>query len=498
VWTASENLQVNAVSLLNDGNAKLRSPKMMNQNQKIRAAAILLFLFSLAIWLPAIHIPFWGDDYHFLIQANTASLEEQSIWAPFWPEKKYKSWRPLSQDSYWRVVVSALKADPRAAHVANFVLLVCAALGVGLLGFIIADSLGWPNSKASGLLAALLYSTLALHFLPVYWVSAANSSLLVLFTTLYFSAFLVAQRREGFVRFMLWVAALVAILLALLSKESAALSPILLLCLSLFVWPHSRPDKEAFLVWILSCLMVIFWLIARSEFVSDPGPEYELTLGFNNARNVASLLAWFINVPREALRMVVNGELVLGFIWAASVALPFVFGMALMYQPVSRALRPGMVFALVSFVIVAYAPYFLLNWNSYAYYAAVAVILPAIIFAQGLVRSPIAIYAVVLVGISSLLSVHVNRYLDHPGLIGRAFWAEESLSKMAAEKIEAPLFIVVADEQRFYAVGTAGIAWRLNLKQQDINLVNACPKAALLNKQCFEMKKNGEFVRLEE
>ena len=82
----------------------------------------------------------------------------------------------------------------------------------------------------------------------------------------------------------------------------------------------------------------------------------------------------------------------------------------------------------LAFPVVAYAPYFPLSWNSYAYYAAVASML---------------------LGCSGWLAVVGTRHLDHPGLIGRARWAEATFRQLEQRPIKPPLWVQVQDEHRF-------------------------------------------------
>jgi hypothetical protein len=45
--------------------------------------------------------------------------------------------------------------------------------------------------------------------------------------------------------------------------------------------------------------------------------------------------------------------------------------------------------------------------------------------------------------------------LDHPGLIGRARWAERTLTMLEDEQISSPLLVHPADDLRFYTIGAA-------------------------------------------
>jgi hypothetical protein len=105
-------------------------------------AAALLLAIAAAIWLPALGTPFWGDDYVFLYNAHAANLGGEPWWSAFWPDTPYKFWRPLSQETWWRLVDVWLSADPYRVHAANLTLLVAAGAGVGLLGWTLGRARG--------------------------------------------------------------------------------------------------------------------------------------------------------------------------------------------------------------------------------------------------------------------------------------------------------------------------------------------------------------------
>jgi hypothetical protein len=133
-------------------------------------------------------------------------------------------------------------------------------------------------------------------------------------------------------------------------------------------------------------------------------------------------------------------------------------------------------------VVLGYGPYYLLAWQSYEYYAQVAMILPAILLARGMMFSPLAPVALVLFALSSYIAVEGSRSIGYPGLIGRARWAEEQLSDLAVrESLEqethdaaAPYLVKVANPHEFYAIGRSGLAWRMAVPEDDVIIVEGC------------------------
>jgi hypothetical protein len=452
----------------------------------VLAVAVGLFL---ALWWPALSTPFWGDDYGALVGAAAANQQGQSWWQTFFPSSPLPFWRPLSQDAYWRLVEGVLQADPRAAHALNLGLLALASVAVGFAGAALARAAQWERALPTGCLGGALYSVLALHFLPVHWVAAANSSLSVVFTALMFAAFLGAGRADGRPRAVWLVAVPLLQGLALLSKESAVLLPGLLVVVWLLAGGR-RPGRAQGVAWLASVLLVLAWLWLHPRFALNQDAAYQLQFGSNVLRNAASLLLWGLNLPREAVRMAVDGQSLKAGLWSLAVVLPALAAVALALW--RRAWRPGGAIAclVAAYVLLAYAPYFFLAWNSYAYYAATAAIVPVLVLARCVAATPRALAVLLLLGLSSLLAVEGSRRLPSPGLVGRAHWAGQLLDGLAAAAPAAPLQVIVDDPQRFYAIGTPGLAWRLGLAPDQVQVVEHCqPRAG----SCWRIDGEGRL-----
>ena len=438
-------------------------------------AVSLLGVAALALWVPALWTPFWGDDYVFLLGAHATNASGAPWWSDFWPASPVRFWRPLSQEAYWRFVDAVLHGNAFAAHGANLALHVSASLGVALLALRVARACAWAGPGRIAALAGVAYAALTMHLLPVHWVAAANTALLTLFTTLALAAWVSARDARGIGRVALLTSVPVLLALALLCKESAALTPGLMLVVAAFVGLR-RPFKGEIATWLTTVVVVLAWLVLRARFTANTDAAYELSLGGHVVRNTASFAAWLLNVPREAMRMAVAGDRLPGLAWIAATALPMLAAWALAFWHSRAALAPRQWLALPVFAVLAYAPYFLFAWNSYEYYAAVAFILPIIALARGIVDTPRAPVVAALIAVSSWIAVEGTRRLDHPGLIGRARWAEATLQALERQSPPAlPLHVSVADEQRFYAIGAWGLAWRLGIPLQSIGIARKCP-----------------------
>ena len=450
---------------------------------RVWIAAASLAATALLLWVPALSTPFWGDDYLFLADAFRARLLGAPWWIPFWPDTRYQFWRPLGHETYWRFVEGILGSDPWAAHLTNLCLWALGCLSVGLLGAMLARAMRWNGAMPTGALAAAIYGVLALHFTPIHWTSSADSLFIVLWTALSLSAWTASPASSPGARALLAGSIPTLQLLALFSKESAVVIPLLMACISALIWPRNRPGRPELAAWVASVSLIAVWLALRVHFVHPPPPQYALAFEGNVLRNIASLVAWGFNIPREALRMIILGPREAGLVWAFAAALPMAAFLWISGGVLWERMRPARAAPLAAFLLVAYAPYLFLSWQSYEYYAQVAAILPAVVLARGTLLSRRTVAALTLLAVSSFIAVEGSRMAPYPGLIARANGGEEQLARIVAREIldpgmpavSAPLAVSVVNAHEFYAIGKAGLAWRLARPASEVAVVEQCP-----------------------
>lgn len=455
----------------------------------LRMGIALLGVSVLLMWLPALRTPFWGDDYLYMYGAHATNAASAPWWSDFAPTVRPGFWRPLSQEGYWRLVDGVLHGSPFATHMVSLALHLLASVGVFLLALAIGRACKWGTPGLTAALAGVIYAGLGMHMLPVHWAAAINNSLLTLFTTLCLAAWVEVAGAAGLRRVLLLAGMPLTLALALLSKESAALTVVLMVVLRLFTGQLRVRMGEV--IAVLACATVTaIWLVLHAHFTAQVDAAYELTLGRNVLRNVVAFAGWMAGVPREAVRMAVAGDRWRALVWMALTALPMLAACAIACWQGRSLLRAPQWLSIALFAGIAYGPYFLLAWNSYAYYAAVAAILPVIVLAHCSVASPRVWMILVLLAISSWSAVEGTRQLDSPGLIGRARWGESLLQDLERRRIEQPLWVAVRDAQRFYAVGQYGLAWRLHLPVESIHLAGSCPATA---RQCLRIDDDGAW-----
>jgi hypothetical protein len=433
---------------------------------------LLLAAFAIIVYIPSLFTPYWGDDYVFLQQARFSRLNAESWWLSFHSSSQLGFWRPLSMDSYFRFLETYLDSNVFYAHATNFFLWILASASVGFFAWAFAGAMKWKSQNWLGLMATGVYGINGAHFLPVHWVAAVNSSILVCWTSLAFGVWVLAPQSSFRIRICLCILLPVIQLLALLSKESSILIPFLLLALSGFGWRHFKISRWEIGAWMMCVMTCAVWFYFYRKFSGEHPDGYGLKIGVNILRNFLSLSAWLLNIPREALRLMLTGREFAGLAWALAVAIPM---SGFIYLSVAALrLRIFQWLALLLFIGFAYAPYFLLAGQSYEYYAAVALIFPVVVVTYGLSVCEKKLLAVMLLVISSMLSIQISRMLDYPSLLGRAEWGEEQLQRLERSSVSAPVLVQINNPHRFYAIGVAGLSWRLGIPVSEVYVADNC------------------------
>ncbi len=168
--------------------------------------AALLAAYLVAAWGFALPMPFIGDDYAILARVRDASFAE--LWsreAPLW------AWyRPWSRELHFWMLHRAFGANELAFHAAAFALWLAALM----LFFSFARRLA--GTRAAGI-AAIGFAAMSAWSGALLWAAGVQDLWLLLFGLLYLQA--VSVRRVG--------SSLVFLAGALLSKETAAILPLL-------------------------------------------------------------------------------------------------------------------------------------------------------------------------------------------------------------------------------------------------------------------------------
>ena len=457
-----------------------------------------LVVFSLLVlWMQGVYIPFWGDDYNGLFNAEQSRLTGEPWFQGIWPDRKDPVWRPLGEDIYWRFIEGVLGGNPVSAHVSNLLLLVCMFFSVKWFATAFSGQEQEEQSSTGGLAAGFFFTVHACHFLPIAWVSAANSLIATTLVALSMGCWFKSFSCTGFFQVTSLGGCILACMLALLSREIASTLPLILIILSLAHRPRLRFRHVHWITLAVIGGLVFAWLVLRRHVTEGVMPGYEFEFGLNTLRNAVSLLAFFLNVPREALRFVVEQQSLAAVLWGLLCLLLQGAAVWNLYRGARLQMDRRRLLLLFLFFIVSCGPYFLLAWNSYAYYISVGLLAFAVLSALAIGDRNRLIKAALLALASSALSTIGNHALDYPSLLGRAEWSERQLRILEEQRNnlqvsgKQPLHVVVDNEHLFSGISSAGLAYRLGVPISQIVVKTSC--ADLQGRRVLRVRNGGDM-----
>lgn len=229
-------------------------------------AAILLVLGLAALYAGALQTGFLNDDHLFLEEARTRGLLPSILD----PQGLANFFRPVSRQLWFEALTPIAGGHPLVFHVANFVVFL-AALGL------LADLLLVFAPPAAALAGVLWFALLPMQRVNLTWISCSQD-LLALAGCL--GAF--ALHRRGH---RAW--AIMAFLLAILSKESALALPVLL-----FAWEwriERRPLRQALTRILPYALPILLWGVGEQQ-LRDASPAVAARLRFGAGEFAANIL----------------------------------------------------------------------------------------------------------------------------------------------------------------------------------------------------------------
>jgi len=251
---------------------KLRTPAGM----AVVLAAVALF--SAALYLPSTRYSFvWDDDTliagnSLLAHSRPADIFSRGFWAggpepATGPAAAY--YRPLVTLSFW-LDQSLSRNNPHWFHVVNLLLYTLAAAAVTLVLWELLHSGVWA------LLGGLLFAAHSSHVESVAFVSGRTDIMLTLFIGVASFALLRSFRKRNH---WWWLVVPPAFGLALLSKETAVLFPLLVALAPLLV--GVRYDRRYWLLVLTVLTVLAGYLLLRAAAVPVPIP-IEGRVGFGS------------------------------------------------------------------------------------------------------------------------------------------------------------------------------------------------------------------------
>jgi len=233
------------------------------------AVLAVVGLFSVVLYLPAMRYGFvWDDeplitDNSLLAHSRPADIFLRGFWAGSpeqLPGPSVSYYRPLVTLSFW-FDLNVSHTNPHWFHFVNVLLYALAAAAVTLVLRELLHSGVWA------LLGGLLFASHSSHVESVAFISGRTDIMLTLFTGVGAFALLRSLRRHD--RWW-WLAVLPAFALALLSKETAVLFPLLVALAPLLV--GVRYDRRYWLLVLAALAVLVGYFLLRAAAVPQLSP----------------------------------------------------------------------------------------------------------------------------------------------------------------------------------------------------------------------------------
>jgi hypothetical protein len=248
------------------------------------AALLAVASIVLVVFKGAFGIFFVQDDFGWLVFSRFHSFADYS--KSFFRFNPWGTYRPLSQETYFWAGQMFFGMHPLGFHILSAAAHVSAVL---LVYFLLRRFLG----TLSALAGAVCYGVHPAHVTSLYWVSAFPESLAMVFIL---SAVLLFIRYDRAGRQSAYILSLVALLLGIMSKESALTVPLMLAAYCLL---FSRAKLlRTFPHFLLSTVFIVIRIASPSVNLSP----YKLSFGRQAIRNSLAYFSWMAGLSETLLR----------------------------------------------------------------------------------------------------------------------------------------------------------------------------------------------------
>lgn len=330
---------------------------------------------------PHLNLPFIGDDYVFLDKTRSASFF--GLWS--FRNVDFQWYRPWSREFYFWLLQRLAGVDAKMFRIFGVALwLVSLALYAAIVRRL--------ASSRTAVLATLGVASLALWGTPLLWVSGSQDLWMLAFTMTSLLLFILGHRK--------W--ALAPFALALLSKETSAVFPLLLVGYLVVIerktWRHALCSCAAFWALVLGWLLVHPTLHARllSHVSRTPETEHRPTAVVILVRTLLSSANLdMVPRPQEVDGLVVLRALVCAGFLAAGMW--FLASSPQDRHPTERRQRTRDVAIFgIFWMAIGWLPLFFPSIAWHAYYGCLGVLGAWLVISLGLERRPgVAVIAVV-------------------------------------------------------------------------------------------------------
>ena len=271
---------------------------------------LLLFLSILLIITAFWRLLFYNfvkDDFFHLWISQYTSLEEFINFFTFGHSletSKYNFYRPLTTQAYYGIFKSLFNFNPLPFHVASLAL----HLINSLLVLVLAKLFLGNKMKIFPILAALFYGLNPSHTITVGWVANFQELGVTFFAVLSIYYF---YKHLNYNKLIFLLSSVGFFILALLSKETAIVIPIILL---LMIWLFGRERSHLRLLPFLIILVSYIYLhFIKYQFVQTEG--YTVTVDLQAVNTFRWYLWWALGFPEPLTNFIGANFKILPAIW---------------------------------------------------------------------------------------------------------------------------------------------------------------------------------------
>lgn len=258
---------------------------------------LLTFLISFVIFYPSLFVFFTNDDFFFLKISRAENFNQFLNFFNFIKSSSgFGMYRPLTTQVFYFISTNIFNLQPLPLHIISFIFF------FGIVYLVYKLILELSNNGKIALIAAFLYAVSATHFGHLYYLATFQELGMTFFVLLCCLSFLKGRK----------LLSLVFFILALMSKETAVVTPFLL---SLIYFYRSKGrfnwvEFKKFVIFLLPFLICLFayFLLRFTAYGFATGDSYIWDFSVKKLINTLFwYLLWSLNIPESLIDFIGPG-----------------------------------------------------------------------------------------------------------------------------------------------------------------------------------------------
>ncbi len=363
---------------------------------------IILIITTIVSYGASIHYGFSQDDWYFLYISQASNFKEVINFFNPTTQSGFAFFRPLSTQFYYYLFVKLFTLSQATYYMHVFMLI------IQLLTAYLAQSLlvAIKVKQTPAQLISILYVGASSLFLSMFYIAATQQLLATFFSII---AILSSLKNKNIYAGMFWA-------LALLSKETAIVTPLILLVLQYFYLAKKR-FVDLFKSVLPYILVGSVYLILR--LVAPPTIQSEYHLAFG--RNVLSTIRWYLlfgfGSPEELMRYATNQGAVdivkfirdFGYLGALNIFSTILILMWFLYQLIIN-FRESKTWILLTWFVIGLLPVLFLQNHRYPHYLDLSLLPLLLILISGSKKAQYLITSILFLATFSAIQISIRSH----------------------------------------------------------------------------------------